>query len=387
MRIVYCIDTISRLGGVEQVTVAKVNALARIPGNEMWVALANCNDSAREKLENVSVKDLGIHYYENDAKIGRFRAWTDYFKKRCLLRKRLKIALKELMPDVVISTGMSEKLFLPTLRIKSNPVFVREVHFSRFYRSEQAHSIPQWLAAKIGELLDYRIAIKRYDKIVVLTEAEKKGIWEQWEKVTVIPNPIIMREELQSTCHSRLVISAGRLMWVKNFEALINIWERVIRRHPDWILQICGEGDSRKGLEEQIERLGLNNHVFLKGYVPDVQEQMAQASIFVLTSRTEGFSLVTLEAMSIGLPCVVYNCPGGIRYVVKDGETGFLVPMNDEDAFVEKVCLLIENEELRKTMGQAALRESKLYDIDTITQRWMELFQDLLAKKRGSVKE
>ena len=67
---------------------------------------------------------------------------------------------------------------------------------------------------------------------------------------------------------------------------------------------------------------------------------------------------------------------------MKEGVTGYLIPLNDEDAFVEKVCSLIENEELRKTMGQAALRESEKYKIELITQRWMELFQELLDKKR-----
>ena len=105
---------------------------------------------------------------------------------------------------------------------------------------------------------------------------------------------------------------------------------------------------------------------------------MSKASLFVFTSLSESFSLVTLEAMSVGIPAVVYNCPGGISYVVKDNVTGFLVPMNDEDAFVEKVCTLIEDEELRKKMGQAALAESKQYGIDKITHRWMDLFQELL---------
>ena len=129
--------------------------------------------------------------------------------------------------------------------------------------------------------------------------------------------------------------------------------------------------------------MGLKDHVSLMGYTPEVQEQMAKASLFVLASQTEGFSLVVIEAMSVGIPTVVYNCPGGIRYVVKDGETGYLVPMNDEDAFVEKVCLLIENEKLRTAMGQDCLQEVKQYRIEKIAQQWMVLFQDLLDKKRG----
>lgn len=383
MKIVYCIDTIDRLGGIEQITIAKVNALARICGNEMWLVLANNGESTRTRLKNVSVIDLEIHYYENDAQGGYIHALTDYTKKRRLHRRRLELALQEINPDVVISTGMSEKNFLPTFKLKSNPVFIREVHFSRFYRSEQARSVREWLMAKVGETLDYQWAIKKYDKIVVLTEAEKAGAWEQWDKVTIMPNPITKEVKLQSTCNSKVAITAGRLMQVKNQEALVNIWAKVVQRHSDWSLLIFGEGPQREYLTKKIEKQGLSNHVFLMGYTSGVQEQMAKASLFVLTSQTEGFSLVTLEAMSVGVPTVVYNCPGGIRYLVKDGVTGYLIPLNDEDTFAEKVCSLIENEELRKTMGQAALRESEQYKIEIITQRWMKLFQELLDKKRG----
>ena len=118
------------------------------------------------------------------------------------------------------------------------------------------------------------------------------------------------------------------------------------------------------------------------GYTDEMGVEMSNASLFVFSSLSESFSLVTLEAMSVGIPTVVYECPGGIKYLVKDGVTGYLVPLNDEDAFVEKVCMLIENEELRKIMGQAALLESEQYKIEKIAQRWMELFQELLEKKR-----
>lgn len=382
MRIVYCIDTIDRLGGIEQITIAKVNALARIDGNDVWLVLANNGEAARTKLKNVSVIDLEIHYYENDTQSGYICALIDYLKKRCLHRKRLRVMLDSINPDVVISTGMSDKNFLPTFKLRSNPVFIREVHFSQFYRSEQAYSVCERLIAKVGETLDYRWAIKKYDKIVVLTEADKTGLWEKWDKVTIMPDPITKEVKIQSTCRSKIAITAGRLMRVKNQDALINIWAKVIQRHPDWTLQIWGEGPQRDSLIKQIKRLRLENHVFLMGYTPDVQEQMAKASLFVLTSQTEGFSLVTLEAMSVGVPAVVYNCPGGIRYVVKDGETGFLVPLNDGEAFVEKVCMLIENDELRRKMGQTALCESDQYKIEKIAQLWMTLFQELLVEKR-----
>lgn len=382
MKIVYCTDNIYYLGGIELVTIAKANALAEIPGNQVWIAVADNKYSAITRLKRVSVLDLAVHYYENDGK-GYWRDLLDLWKKRKYHRQRLEQMLNDINPDVVISTGLSARNFLAKIKLKSNPVYIREIHFARLYRQQHASSMIGVLYAKYSEIRDYNFAIKDYDKIVVLTEAEKTGAWANWDKVTVIPNPIIRQEKNHSQCTNKVAVTAARLVWAKNLESLINIWSKIVQRHPDWTLQIWGDGPEEKHLKEQINRMDLINHVFLMGYTPDAQEQMAKASLFVMTSRTEGFSLVAIEAMSVGIPSVVYDCPGGISYVLKDGKTGYLVPMDDEDAFVEKVCTLIENEELRKAMGQLALREVGQYRIEKITQRWMELFQELLDKKRG----
>ena len=382
MKIVYCTDSIYQLGGIELVTIAKANALAAIPGNQVWIALADNRFSAITRLKKVSIVDLAVHYYEHDGK-GYWHDLKDLWEKRKQHRMRLERILSDINPDVVISTGKATRKFLYKLRLNSNPVFIRELHFSRHYASERARNWQTWIITKIGEIYDHSCIVKKYDKLVVLTEAEKSGSWAKWDKVVVIPNPLMNQENGHSTCVSKIAITAARLADVKNYKSLISIWARVIQHHPDWILQIWGEGSERGDLEKRIERLKLHNHVFLMGYTSEVQEQMAKASLFVLTSRTEGFSLAAIEAMSVGIPAVVYNCPGGIRYVVKDGETGYLVPMDDEDAFAEKVCTLIENEDLRRTMGQAALKEVEQYRIENITQRWMDLFQELLDKKRG----
>ena len=381
MKIVYCTDTISQMGGIEIVTIAKANALAAIPGNQVWIAVSDNKQPSIMSLKNVKVLDLAVHYFEEDAK-GYWHAFFDYWKKQRFHRQRLELVLNEINPDVVITTGKDTRRILPKLKIKSNPVFIRELHSSRHYGLHQAQGWLTWAIVKIGEIYEYGLLIRKYDKIVVLTKADKSGSWKNWDKVVVMPNPLIKQEKEISNGTSKVAVSAARLFRTKNYESLVNIWAKVILRHPDWRLQIWGEGPEEGHLREQISRMGLKNHVFLMGYTSEVQEQMAKASIFVLTSLTEGFSLVTIEAMSVGIPAVVYNCPGGICHVVKDGETGYLVPMNDEDAFVEKICALIENDELRKKMGKACLQEVEQYRMESIVQRWMELFQDLLAKKR-----
>lgn len=381
MNIVYCIDIVYELSGVDIITIAKANALAKIPGNRIWIVASGNTMSMEHQLRNVSVIEVDVQYYSSDDK-GLLSALWDIYQKRKMHKSKLESLLKKIHPDVVIASGVLVKFFLPSIKLPSHPVFIRELHSNRNYSIQAATSWKGKLIPLVGYIYDYYWKIHTYDLIAVLSENEKHGWWKYWKKVVVMPNPITHWSGRVSDCRSKLAVTSGRLATMKNFPELINIWSKVVNRHPDWTLQIWGIGEKQKELERQIKEMGLSESVLLMGYTSEMSVEMSKASLFVFTSLSESFSLVTLEAMSVGVPTVVYNCPGGIRYLVKDGVTGYLIPLNDEDAFVEKVCSLIENEELRKAMGQAALHESEQYKIEIITQHWMNLFQELLDKKR-----
>lgn len=383
MKIVYCTDFIYTFGGVEIITILKANALAKIPGNKVWLVVTDNQFSTITRQAQVSVIDLAVHYYQHDGE-GFWHAVMDNMRMRKIHKEKLQKILNDIQPDIVISTGRLTKFFLPTLKIHSNPVFIREIHTAKHYKMQDARVWKEKLVAKVGEIYDYGWKIKRYDKIVVLTDAEKTGSWEHWNKVVAIPNPLTCVPKQVSTLENKIVITAGRLVGTKNFSSLINVWAKVMERHPDWKLQIWGVGDLQERLKNQIKQMGLTESAHLMGYSTEILNEFSKASIFVSSSISEGFSLATLEAMSVGIPTVVYNCPGGISYVVKDGETGYLIPLHDEEAFVERVCQLIENEDQRRAMGMAGLKESEKYKLDIIVQRWMALFQELLAKKRGT---
>ena len=381
MNIVYCIDAAYNLSGTDIVSIAKANALAAIPGNKVWIVSAGNPRSLLKRLKQVSVTDLNVRYYQHDDE-GLIVSIIDLLKTKRIHKKRLENFLENIQPDVVISSGVLTKTFLPQLKISSNPVFIRELHADRHYNRDSAKGIIKKFIALMGELYDFHWNIHAYDKVVVLTEKENSGSWKNWKKLAVIPNPITHWTGALSQCEEKVAITAGRLAPMKNFTGLINIWSKVAKRHPDWILQIWGTGDMQLTLEKQIKQLGLEKHVCLMGYTDKIGEKMSQASLMVLTSRSESFSLVTLEAMSAGIPTIVYNCPGGISQLVKDGETGYLVPLDNEDIFVERVCQLIEDNELRRKMGMVSAKESEQYNIENIISRWMSLFEELLLRKR-----
>lgn len=378
MKIVYCTDSICYAGGIQTVTICKANALALIPNNTVWIIVTD-NKERKLRLLNDAVHliDLNINYFEDDWK-SKYHLIKGFFIKRREHKKKLREVLNKIAPDVVISTGTSEKNFIPTLKIQSNPVFIREIHSVKNYRTLSAKNIFDKFIAYVGNLLDYHYHIRKYDKVVVLTEEDKRENWRDVPYVTAIPNPITINIDTQhSSLMNKTVIAVGRLVEPKNFQSLIRAWRIVYQKHPDWELHIWGSGHLQNSLQELIDLYKLQKSVSLKGYTYDIRTEMLKDSIYVLSSVFEGLPLVILEAMSCGLPVVSYTCPCGPKDIITDGKDGFLVPVNDESKLAEKICYLIEHDTIRKEMGRNAFLTAKEYSIEKIVDIWMTLFYQL----------
>ena len=378
MKIIYCIDSINNIGGIQRVTVTKANALAAIPGNDVWVIVA---DNSGKRVFDISPEvhfvDLQVNYYEDDWKSGWY-VLKGIFIKRRIHARVLRKALNEIKPDIVISVGQSEKNCIPFFR--GNWATIREFHYVRNYRNFQTGSVLNRLLSLGGNALD-RIVLKNYDGIVALTYEDKALNWCHQKNVHVIPNPVCAYS-LPSSLESKRIIAVGRLTYQKNFSSLIRAFSSVVRQFPEWTLDIYGEGDEWDSLSAEIQAFGLTTSVRLMGSRTDIQGIMQDYSLFALTSKFEGFSLALLEAMSCGLPVVSYACPCGPKDIITDGVDGFLVPVGDEMLLAERICRLIENKELRKRMGAASYERSKDFAIERIIQKWMILFEDLMRQKR-----
>ncbi|MBR1677842.1 MAG: glycosyltransferase family 4 protein [Bacteroidales bacterium] len=372
MKIVYCLDSIRGVGGIQRVTVTKANALAGVPGNTVWIVVA---DTSGEQVYAVSpqvhVADLDIRYYEDDWK-SRWNVLKGIFLKRRTHRSRLEALLREIGPDVVVSVGESEKNFLGTIRGKW--MKVREIHYAKNYRHLAASSFFERLLAIGGDLYDYHWKIRRYDRIVVLTQGDWNNNWHGVAKVRVIPNPLPFHSEICSTLEDKRILAVGHLTATKNFRSLVRSFRRVADRFPQWRLDILGDGEERPLLEEEIARLSLEGQVRLRGSVTDIRKEMLSASLLVMTSRFEGFGMALVEAMHCGLPVVAYDCPEGPKAIISDGLNGYLVPPGDEAALSERICSLIEDPKKRCRMGIAARISSHRYEIDQIIPMWMDLF-------------
>lgn len=381
MKIAYSIDTITALGGIERVTIAKANALADVNNNTIYLFVtSNHGTPVLPVNPKIKIIDLHVNYYEDYGK-SRFQAYQILYKKRKEHKKKLTQVINEIQPDILISTNQSEKHFIKSLLIPKHIVIIREIHFCTNYRLLEAKNSFHRLLAHIGHFFDFHWNTKRIDQIVLLTNEDKELHWKGNNKVSVIPNPIIYQSPYPpSTTKEKRVIAAGRLVYQKNFASLINAWKQVVDKHPDWTLEIYGEGGLKLELESLITKLNLKKHVFLRGRTTDIFKVMSNSSLFVLSSIYEGFGLVIVEAMSCGLPIISYACPCGPKDIITDGKDGFLVPCYNEEILTQKICYLIENEKKRQNMGLNAIEKAQKYQTNIIIQQWMNLFQKLVNK-------
>jgi glycosyltransferase involved in cell wall biosynthesis len=229
-----------------------------------------------------------------------------------------------------------------------------------------------------------RRAIKRHyprlDGLVTLTERDRdryRRALGDTTRLAAIPNAAPDFGGIRSDGRAKRVIAVGRLTRQKGFARLIRAFAQVAADRPDWDLVICGEGPRRAHLERVISGLEMEGRVTLAGRVEDVASALAASSIFALSSRVEGFPMVLLEAMAVGLPVVSFDCPTGPREIVEDGRNGLLVRPGDVDALAVALNTLIEDEGFRKRCSAGALETAERYSQDVIGARWERLIEDL----------
>ncbi len=233
--------------------------------------------------------------------------------------------------------------------------------------------------------LQRRIArgYRRLDAVSALTERDAEDyrrLLGDSTRVVRMPNAA-PRTELRSCGTAEVVVAAGRLVRQKGFDLLVDAWVEVARRHPRWELHLYGAGPEKDALTDQVHRLGLDGRVRLMGYSDDLLAKMSAASLYVMSSRSEGFPLVLLEAMAVGLPVVSFDCRNGPSDIVRHARDGLLVPDRDVRALAEAISALLADPARRGRMGCAAVARARDHDLDAICARWEELFAELLDDK------
>ena len=198
-------------------------------------------------------------------------------------------------------------------------------------------------------------------------------------EVVYIPNFLEhFPENTDKYPREKSVLAVGRLHEVKRFELLIRLFAALHRQFPDWKLRIVGEGEERGRLEAAIKELHAENYVNLTGRkdADGVEDEMLRASLYAMTSRSEGFPFVLLEAQSCGLPVVAFDVRVGPGFVVQNGVNGYLAADMVYEDFCEKIASLMKDEVLRHEMAEAAKARASDFSREKVAKLWFELIGD-----------
>ncbi|MBO5868917.1 MAG: glycosyltransferase family 4 protein [Oscillospiraceae bacterium] len=193
------------------------------------------------------------------------------------------------------------------------------------------------------------------------------------DNAVVIPNPVAVKAEAAEQRKHRIV-TAGRLAGQKNHKMLICAFDQIHKVHPEYTLDIYGEGPLREALQQQIDDLGLTAVVTLKGNVPNIHDQIADAEIFALTSNYEGLSNALLEAMMMGHACISTDCAGSDE-VIRDGENGLLIPVGDQKALEGALERLIAEPAFAMKLGKTAKEDSVQFTVDSVMTQWRKAIE------------
>ncbi|MFA7624759.1 MAG: glycosyltransferase family 4 protein [Pusillimonas sp.] len=214
------------------------------------------------------------------------------------------------------------------------------------------------------------------------TAADFGPILKNVHTLDVLPNPLppdlaaMPTATLQPDDHGRFrLVAMGRLQASKQFDRLIAMFARVHADFPDWDLFIYGEGPLRADLEAQVRDQGLAGRVQLPGRTPLAWNALQKGALFAMTSSVEGFPNALLESMALGLPAVVYDCPSGPNEMTEGGRHAMLVPLDDEDAFVAALRVLMSDPGQRMELGQKAAHAMRAsYGLPVVLAHWQAVF-------------
>ncbi len=378
MKIIYVYSTLATSGGTERIIAEKANYLAE--HFDYDVTILTCFQQKNEPnffCVSEKVKQVFLEIPLNKQYKYKYptRLWVKWKINRQLRNTISQYVMQE-DPDILIGILRFKANYISTTKCRAKKII--ECHVVRqdaLYDAYVNRSLPVRICKKIHEYIYLKTIERHADLIVTLTEKDCL-LWKRAKRTEVVPNFSTMPISKYSDCTSRRVIAVGHLTWVKGFGRLIEIWAIVSSKHPDWHLDLFGDGDMYNTLKMLIQIYKTKN-VSFHNATADISREYASSSICAVTSYYEGFSLVTLEAMRHGIPCVAFDCPFGPGSIISDASCGFLVENGDIRIFADRLCRLIENKELRIQFSQNSIERAKRFDVDIIMKQWQDIFESL----------
>lgn len=352
LRITFCIPSLGS-GGAERVVSVLANKFTEHE-HEVSIVMLSHYKCVYPLSKKINIECLNC---DDDMELS--------FLKRYPLRlKKLRNAIKKTTPDIVISfmseTNIDVCFAMHGIGI---PLIVSERNDPKIDP-----------ASKIKQIMRKIAYIKPKGFVFQTPDAKEYFSKRIQNKSRIILNPLA---DYLPTAYSgerdKRIVSVGRLNKQKNFPMLLDAFSLFVEKHPEYILEIYGEGVLQEQLSDYIKEKALKDKVILKGFCKDVHSKILSAGLYIMASDFEGMPNALLEAMAIGLACISTDCPcGGPRMLIKSYENGILVPVNDRERMLDAMNYMVENPDKAEEMSRKATAVNEVARVDSITEQWLD---------------
>ncbi|HWQ97066.1 MAG TPA: glycosyltransferase family 4 protein [Clostridia bacterium] len=337
--------------------------------------LLNC--FARDGIECKLVTECGVpSFYDLPESVEQIYLTFDQnlpARKIPKAYRKLRKLVKQERPDVVLA--MPEKVNVWTVLYLLGtgvPVVVSERNDPHRHPESRVKRILRRLVYPFarGFIFQTKDASKYFSRAI-----QKRGVvLDNPLDTTRIPAP-------HAGERKRNVVAAGRLHEQKNFDLLIRAFARFYKTHHDYSLILYGEGPEKEKLQKLASSLGIAGAVELAGQSKTLLNDINDSGLFVLSSDYEGMPNVLIEAMACGLACIATDCPiGGVRSLLTSGENGLLIPVGDEDALLEALTKLADDESYAAWLGQHAAAIRSRLDETKVAKQWQEYLERVATR-------
>lgn len=269
--------------------------------------------------------------------------------------------LRKLNTDVIISTRTVHNFLVSRFVNKD----IRKIAWEHNHHNNRSKYIKRLVSS--CKNMDYFVPVSH----------ELEEFYKSYldKKVFYIPNGLDSIPKKTSSLDNKNIISVGRLSKEKGFDDLLKVFKKISNKDSDIRLNIVGDGVEKNNLLELAKELKLGDKVVFHGYQNKeyINDLLLNSSLYVMTSHTESFGLVLIEAMSYGVPCISYTSAQGANEIINDGINGYLIEDRNEDEMIDKINLIIEDDKLRKKLGKAAKKRSLDYSSDVVLEKWSKL--------------
>lgn len=225
----------------------------------------------------------------------------------------------------------------------------------------------------------YSSKFNYFDFIITINQEQKALLEKHHKNVIYIPNFLPKMPDVITNHQQKVVLFLGRFSKEKGVLKLIDIWKKVQEeaKFREWNLVFVGDGVLKEAMQDKINKLNLNDTIIIKGFTNDVEKEYLSASIYAMSSYSEGFGMVLIESASYALSSVAFDI-AGLSDIIENEKSGFLIEDGNLQEFAKKLQLLMRDENLRKTMGEnAKIHTKKHFSKELVLQKWQDLFASL----------